>query len=183
MSEHERGLAVSGLSIIVAILLGYFGLRPLLDSYHQNVLRSQALAAEVSDLQARKTQLTALQQDLIKYKDQVNQLAAAVPPGTNYPELLVQLSALAAKGQVTISSVLPGRDTSNPQTVPVTITVRGTYPQLLSFAQAIEVNLQPIAISSMSLIGSSASGQQAQIQPITATIQMTFARTAGKGGS
>ncbi len=178
MNDHERSAMITGASIIVAILIAFFGMRPLLVSYHQNSLRSHALAKQIDDLQARKTQLLALQQDLAKYQTQINQLAIAAPSGPDYPEVLAQLSALASKNQVTLSSVLPGRSSDSVEQVPITLTVRGNYPQLISFVAGIERNLRPISVNSLALISGN---DPKQAQTLTATIQLTFARSAEKG--
>lgn len=179
MSEHDRSLAVSGASIVLALLIGYFGLRPLIDSYRQNQIHSAALAAQINDLNARKAQLQTLSQEFTKYQTQIDQLALAAPPAPDYPELLTQLDAIASKNQVTISSLLPGRNTDDTTQVPVTLTVRGNYPQLLAFAEGIEKNIRPINVSSMSFISAN---DTKQAQPLTATIQLAFARTASAGG-
>jgi Tfp pilus assembly protein PilO len=178
MNEHERSLAISGASIVLAILIGYFGLRPMIDTYQQNVLTNRSVAAQVQSLKDRKTQLSELQHQISKYQNQVNQLNIAAPSAADYPEVLVQLTALAAKSQVTLSSVLPSRAEDTAEEVPVTVTARGSYPQLLGFAQGIEKNLRPITVTSMTFLSGN---DTKQAQPLTATIQLTFARTASKG--
>lgn len=179
MSDHERNLLISTIAIVVSIGLGYFFLRPQLQAYHEKSIRAQALAIDVQTLEDRMAQIEKLEKDFITYRSQLDQLRVAAPPSEDYPELLVQLQTLADRSGVTISSITPGRNVEAVDSVPITLTVRSSFPQMLDFAQRIEKNLRPATVKSVSLIdGTEATGDE----PLNGTIQLDFARTAAAGG-
>jgi len=174
MNGEERSTLVIILAIVASLGLGNFGLRPALAHYHNQSVAVGARSLETSNLYERKTTLVQIEGQLKKYAEQIQLLEIAIPAEPQYPELLAQLAALVETSSLTLTSVQPQQsDITTTLAVPVNLTVRGSFPNMLGLAGRIETNLRPITVSSISVIESGDTGDTTQL---TATIQMRFAR-------
>lgn len=176
MSGQERTTLVIILAIVISFGIAYFGLKPALISYHDARVAVGARGEEINNLTDRKTALVQLGGLLKKYDSQIKLLNLAVPPEPQYPELLAQLAAMAEESGLTLTSLQPqSSDLTNTASVPVNLTVRGSFPNMVGFAGKIETNLRPATVLSISLVGN---GDPDSTKQLTATIQLRFARTA-----
>lgn len=177
MSGEERTTLVMILAVVVAFGIMYFGLKPVLANYHEQRVLVGARTLEIKDLEKRKTDLGRLDGQLKKFGPQVNLLNLAVPSEPQYPEILAQVAALAEESQLILTSLQPQQgEVVNATAVPINLTVRGTFPNMLGFAERLENNLRPITVTSISLIES---GDPDDASQLTATIQLRMVRTTG----
>lgn len=178
MTGQERTTVIILLSVLVAFAIGYFGLKPMVSAYHNHQLAAGARTVEISEASKRKTALAQLAAQLKKFSRQIEFLRIAVPPEAQYPELLAQLAALASESELVLTTVQPQRSEtaseSGAAAVVINLTVRGSFPKMISFAEKVEKNLRPITVSSISLIDG---GDPQAAEQLTATIQMKFVRT------
>jgi Tfp pilus assembly protein PilO len=177
MSGEERTTLAIILAVVVSFGMGYFGLKPVLANYHNQRLLVGARTQEIANLEERKSDLARIQSQLTKYESQINLLSIAVPDGPQYPELLNQIATMAEESQLILSSIQPQQDeVVNTTSVQVNLTVRGSFPNMLSFAERVENNLRPINVISISLLEG---GNPDAADQLTATIQMRLVRTSG----
>lgn len=175
MTEQERTMLIGTLSILLSFALGYFVLRPMLTTYHDQQVARAARKVEIIDLTQRKSDLLKVRDQLTRYKAQVERLALAVPIDEQYPELLSQLAGLAGESQVILSSIQPTRNSQNDQYVTATVTIRGSFPQMVNFAERVEQNLRPIRVQSLNLVENADAHQPDQL---SGSLQLQFARVA-----
>lgn len=177
MTDNERKLAITASSLLVAAGTLYFGLRPILAEYHDVQLARGARKLEIAELNVRQQTLQALGQQIEAKKADVERLLLAVPADEAYPELLTTLNAIAGRSSVVLVSIQPTRGGATTSgTVPLAISLSGSYPQILSFVSDVEKNLRPVTIQSLNMVEGMSGGGV-----LTATMQMEFARITSGG--
>ncbi len=176
MTEQERTLLIGTLSLLLSFALGYFVVRPQLRSYHTNQVALAARRIEIDALKERKIELGKLRDQLSRYQAQVDRLRLAVPADEQYPELVSQLSGLAQQSELILGSIQPTRNTQSDQFVVATVTIRGSFPQMVNFAERIEQNLRPARVQSLNLVENA---EGARPDQLSGSLQIQFARIPG----
>lgn len=172
----EENSALTTLAILIGLALIYFGFRPILSDYRENRLSLETRKMEIVALEARKAELETLQTKFSKSASALNRLAVALPDDEQYPELLTQISALSAASGTTLSSIQPSRGTSASEEVITTLSLKGSYPSLITFFENLEHNLRPIQVKSLNITRGDESSNL-----ISATIQLGFAKNSSGG--
>ena len=173
MIPHERHLLLGLLAFLIAFSLGYFWFLPTLKAYGEHRLAVAARTEELANLDQRKALLVRYDAVIKEHQARLNRLALAVPTEADYPELLSQTKSLVEENGLILTNFQPARGSAQAGETLVTMTIRGTYPKLVTFAEQLEKNLRPARIQSVNLVRS---GQTATVNDLAATFQIRFIR-------
>ncbi len=167
MADEQKSnqAAIAGLVFILAIALFYFGIFAQGQAYHDVKLTADAKKVEAQALTNKVTALQTLQAKFANQKQDLQLLQTALPSTANPQEIIVMLDSIATKTGVNISNIQPSQKPTVGSTIPtadVMVTVDGAYSNQVAFEKAVENNVRPVILKSMTLVanasGSSLTG-------------------------
>lgn len=123
--------------IVLGAVLFVFPMRDDIEAYKT---QETALAAEVANYEAQLSELTALSEQVATSETTKQTLMAAVPDGYSQDELILELSSIAEDLEFTLNAVNFSDTTSEEfgNTVEMTANFSGTYEELIAFLQKLE---------------------------------------------
>ncbi len=201
---------VAGIVIVAAVVAWLFAFF-LPEGSHLNNLRQRqaSLEAQKIPLEAQLTSLRRLAawETSAAGTNLYSMLQQAIPPNADEAQFLTQMSNLAAKAGVTLTSITPSTPVAQPiigatssttapyMTIPVSMSLTGTYPSVYSFLQDLYSLPRLVVINSLSLSSSTngssviaaSAGKPVGTAIITASISANMFTTApavstGPGG-
>lgn len=169
MNATKRISAVTAGAAVVLIVIWYMALfRP--QSHHLTSAHKAYASAEaqINQLQQQADRLEALERQIPADNAKLSTLNSAVPSTPDLKDVLDQLHGLATSTGCQLTAVNPatpttsGTATAGPQSLQTTMTVTGSYPQLMSFMTGLTRIPRTVVVDSVS-IGSASGGLQAQL--------------------
>jgi Tfp pilus assembly protein PilO len=146
----------TALGLVGALVLFFFGVRPLLSSIKET--RTQVAAAQVQaeTLETKLATLQSLKTQFENKKSELSALTVAIPKDPQLAEVVEMISTISARAGLSLVSIQPSQPVGT--AVPVNVTVSGGFLGMVSFAELIEKNVRPMGISSLGVVGSSDEG-------------------------
>ncbi|MBI4175015.1 type 4a pilus biogenesis protein PilO [Candidatus Berkelbacteria bacterium] len=178
MVTHERQLLIALLAVLLSFSIGYFWFAPSIKAYQSHRLAMAVRTEELLAFDQRKADLLEYEQVFTEQQVRLKRLDLAVPTTPSYPELLTQTKTLVEQAGLTLTNFQPGRGSDQQTELVVTLTVRGTYPRIVSFTDQLEDNLRPARVQTLNLVRS---GQTNETNDLAATLQIRFVQL-GNGG-
>lgn len=154
--RYNYAVAVAAIAVIGGLVLGVFVLRPLVTSTIHNTQALNNKRIESGELKKKIGSLRELKSnwDELGETDRAK-ILVAMPTDSDGPHLLAVLEAVGAQNGVQVMTVLPGETAVRPdgstqssaptseetgpaQSVPVAVSVRGSYGSVLNFLKGLE---------------------------------------------
>lgn len=164
---------------VVAVTYAYTG--PSIAKLKEVRLTALARAADTQELQARISQIVALEQQLKLREDKLKELDVAVPADPSIDEFVRSLEAMASASGVLLTSIQPAQAESS--VASVSVSLRGSYSGIHLFLQRLATSRRPVAVRSLALSTAADAGGTSLL---SATMQLdaaTGAQAAVKEGS
>ncbi|MBI2263533.1 type 4a pilus biogenesis protein PilO [Candidatus Berkelbacteria bacterium] len=171
MREFLKNYA-SFLLLAAALLLIYFGLKPVLAGLKERSLELAVVQKEVENKKQKLETLTSLAGEIKSKSDLLAKVNTALPSEPDYPSLLVMLESIASQSNVLLQSLQPGQAAGNE--APLDITVQGNFSALKTFLSNLEQNSRPLLVKSINIVAD-ATGDL-----LSATLRIGAAYNAGK---
>lgn len=172
LQQKTNGMLWALLGLVVTFALGYFYVLPQVSTLRETRLATEALAADVTGLQAAMSEVQALDQSVAQRSAIVDQLNLAVPSSAAVDELIVSLETIASSAGVVLPTVQPATSTDG-SVVPLTVTVRGSYSGVRLFLELLEQNLRPIRVTTLTM---STTSDVSGASLVTTTLTLEAAR-------
>lgn len=153
--RYNYAVTVAAIAVVGSLVLGVFVLRPLATSTIHNTQELNNKRIEMGELKKKIGDLRELKSnwDELGETDRAK-ILVAMPTDSDGPHLLAVLEAVGAQNGVQVMTVLPGEtavapdgstqssvstETTGPApSVPVAVTVRGSYGSVLNFLKGVE---------------------------------------------
>lgn len=175
MSHKEQQMLTILLACLASFALIYFIMRPQLTQLSERAVAVAARLREIDTLESRKVELAALEKAMSQAAAEIGQLDLAVPSNPGYPELLVELAVMSQATGMRLTTVQPaqiGQSSTDDQLA--TVTLKGTYPQLVDFASSAGVNLRPLVLKTINIADTGTTTGEAR--ELVVTLQISVAR-------
>lgn len=153
VKNDQQFQALAILVVLVASALSYFIINPKINDLRQFNNKIQAKEKEISASQARITDLKAMQDKFRENPDDLQLLDLVIPKDEQFPELIRQLSAMAANSGMVLKSINPDNRSGSEETI-VAVTLSGDYLGLINFANNVEKNNRLVSLKSFALASS-----------------------------
>ncbi len=155
MAINNRDLPLVAIfgALLVCVGAWFLWLAPTSVALKSGTVQAEVLSQRETVLMQRKALLASVTQALVSNQDAAQLIQLAAPQDQSMDALLVSFDAMAAQSGVTLASVQPQTAGQVPQELITTIGVNGTYGGIQAFVQAIERNLRPLTIHSLTLTG------------------------------
>lgn len=179
--------AVGAVIAIVAAVGFYYGWYQGKEVERDGLVKNlRELNAQITELNAVKANLPALEKEVEQLSLRLDQLRRILPPAKETPDLMKRLQSLASQSNLKIKSFVPGQAVQKDfyQEWPIEIQVEGTYPNLATFFD--RVGRLPRIVNIGNLRTATASKQtftttlQAQYQAMTYVYSEAPAKPAGR---
>ncbi|MBI3495553.1 type 4a pilus biogenesis protein PilO [Candidatus Berkelbacteria bacterium] len=145
---------IGSMVVAAAMVLSGFAVWLIMAPALQRIGATQAeivqLNTEVTDLQQQVAALRSFARQGDALKQQLSILAIAAPAKGKIPELLIMIQTMAGRSGLTLLNATPAVSGGNTRT---DITLRGDYPGLVNFFDALNHNIRPGIVKSFSFIG------------------------------
>lgn len=155
VSSRDQSLVWLLGAAVIGAAAWFVWLSPTARSLAATQASLQTLGATKQQLQERLAFLTQVAADRTDHAAAERLLTLAAPTGYDFPSLVASLDAMAASTGVTLSSMQPQVTTTSQGTFPVTVSSTGTFSALRSFVAAVEANLRPYTVTTLSVASSS----------------------------
>lgn len=165
----RRIWGVAAAAAVVLVLLWYVAIfRP--ENHHLTAAHKAdaAAQAQITQLQQQVTKLEALKRQIPADNAKLSTLDAAVPATPDLKDVLDQLHNLATTTGCELTAVNPASSgsssapASGPQSLSLTMSVSGSYPQLMAFFSGLSHLPRAVVVDGAS-IGQAGGGLEAQI--------------------
>lgn len=141
------------LVVVVVIGLGYLVIQPTIIELKDLNIQIAAKVKQITTMTEKIDALKYLKAEFAKNTKDLELLGVIIPEDEQVPEILVQLSAIASKSAVQVTSITP-KVTSGKSIFQ--IGVNGDFSGISSFVDNLEKNSRPIAVQSVSFVPSAA---------------------------
>lgn len=155
VSSRDQSLVWLLGAVVIGAAVWFVWLSPTARSLAATQASLQSLGATKQQLQERLAFLTQVAADRADHAEAERLLTLAAPNGYDFPSLVASLDAMAATSGVTLGSIQPQVTTTSQGTFPVTVSSAGTFSAVRSFVAAIEANLRPYTVTTLSVASSS----------------------------
>jgi Tfp pilus assembly protein PilO len=153
ISNRDLPLLVIFGALLVSLGAWFWWLTPTATALKTGMAQAQTLGQQETVLSQRKALLANVSQQLSSNEDAARLIQLAAPQDQSMDALLVSFAAMAEQSGVTLASVQPQAAGQVPQELMTVIGVNGTFGGIQAFVQAIERNLRPLTIHSLTLTG------------------------------
>jgi len=160
------------LSVIVAIVAAamlaafwFVGWSPATSNLQKAHANATVATGQMTQLRGQVAALLTAERKAPLYRSQLNQLKQAIPDDPSYPTVIDELTSIASSSGVALSTIAPSvttsasaATTSGPATLGLSLSVTGTYSQVLSFLTALQQQTRIYVVDSINLSGGSGPG-------------------------
>lgn len=134
--------AVALLAVLFSVAGVYFISLPQARSLSDNTANMKAKQAEAEALQSRYDTLNDLQVAMEQKKSDVDLLLTAYPSEPQLAEAMTQAQSIAERSGMSVESLSPS--SAKEDSLPVSLTVKGTYQAFDALSRELRNNLRPI---------------------------------------
>lgn len=149
--------------IVLTLLLAIFLAWPKVKDLKQINTQVGALQGEKTALDSKIKALEEAQSQIAAAKPSIDTLNIAVPNNPAMPEILVSLESIVGRTGLVLNQLSPastGEGVSSGE-AKVTISVSGSYPNVIRLLETFEKNIRPIKVNSLALTSSGETGDTA----------------------
>jgi Tfp pilus assembly protein PilO len=158
------GAIVTLIAMVFLVAFWLVGWAPATKRLHAAHAKVTNADQQMMQLQGQVASLLTAEKKAPIYRTQLGELEQAVPDEPSYASVIDDLTKAAASAEVTLSTVSPSAETapagSGPAELELTLSVGGTYPEILSFITDVVQQPRIFVISSVNL---STAGQSAKL--------------------
>lgn len=136
VSRKQQAIFIGGLCIVAAAAVGWFKIKPTIESIEYEVEREVKLRSEFETVQGKAANLEAYRAQLAEMKDSFEQMLTQLPNSTQIPGLLREVAGLSRNAGLNIETFRPLEETARDFYVEhgVQLVVVGTFNQFAQFA-------------------------------------------------
>ena len=163
------------IAVAIAAVVTMFSLMSLRFLWMKTAYNDRVISAKQtarSAIESNLQSLDSLNSQFPELKDRASNnsktILHALPPSYDYAALVTSMEYLAKTsgvrlvggvGQDLSASVIKEQSTSQPQEIPLNISVEGSYEGIVRYIEALERNIRPIIVTNISLNGNNTSLQ------------------------
>jgi Tfp pilus assembly protein PilO len=148
-SISSKATAYALLAMVGTVVLYLFGFRIILDNVRVASQERASNEAKIAGLQQKISDLRSLAQQFIEQRQQVDVLSVAMPADRQIAEVVSMFETMTARAGLTLDNIQPATPTE--EGLPVTVSVRGSFAGVLTFAELMEKNVRPIRIGPINM--------------------------------
>ncbi len=151
MTSRDQGLLIGVGTLAVGAAAWFFWLSPAALGIQQANSQLSQLDSQKATLAARLAFVDATARDLAASSDAVTLLKLAAPSTGGLENLLASFDGMAAASGVTLASFQPASASDQPTQLTLTVSASGSFAAIQAFVAAIEHNVRPLTIQTLSL--------------------------------
>lgn len=174
-SVTSRSNLFTALGFIGALVIFFFGVRPTISSIKNTRTDVAAAQKQAEILETKLSTLRSLKLEFENRKSELSALSVAIPKDPQVAEIVEMISTITARAGLSLVSLQPSKAAG--VAVPVNVTVKGGFGNLVSFAEILEKNVRPMTIKSIGVVGSS----EGEGLSATFSLQALYQGSVGEG--